>query len=86
MSRLVTTLCSGNLVDGRAPAVLGQPRGPVAGASDREERSVSSDRRLTRGVLVAGFGLLGLGALMAVGLALVWRRGGTARTSAGPKG
>lgn len=85
VNRLVTSLCSGNLVTDRAPAVLGRPRPPLAGASDREERSVRTDQRLTRGVLVVGVGVLGLGALMSVGLALVWRRGGTARTSAGPE-
>ncbi len=75
VSRLVTSLCSGNLVADRAPAALGQPRPPLPGASDREERSQQTDRRLTHAVLGVGFGLLGVGALVTVGLALVWRPG-----------
>lgn len=80
VARLATSLCSGNLAEGRAPAVLGQPRAPLAGASDREERSVNTDRQLTRGVAIVGFGLLGLGVLATVALGLFWRC-----RSAGPK-
>ena len=36
VSRLVTTLCSGDLPTASAPAALGEPRGPLGGASDRE--------------------------------------------------
>ena len=55
VSRLVTTLCSGNLPTRSAPAVLGQSRAPgVDGASDREEKSTQVDRRLTRGLAIGG--------------------------------
>ncbi|HEY5820606.1 MAG TPA: hypothetical protein VIT20_01430 [Propionibacteriaceae bacterium] len=75
VTRLVTDLCRGNLASGRAPAALGAARPPVSGASDREERSVRADRRVTRGVLVAGFGFLGLGVVGALALGLAWRPG-----------
>ncbi len=75
VSRLVTTLCSGNLPGSRTPVQLGAGRSPLAGASDREERSVTADRYLSRGIAVAGIGALALGALAVLALAVLWRPG-----------
>ena len=75
VSRLITTLCSGNLPSGIAPPMLRNPRPPLAGASDREERSTSADRILTRGFAIAGIGALSLGAIAVIGLGLLWRPG-----------
>jgi hypothetical protein len=73
VSRLITTACSGNISPGDAPAVLGRPRPPVEGQSDREERSTNTDRALSRGLRIAGLTGLGLVAVVGVGLGLVWR-------------
>jgi hypothetical protein len=73
VNRLITTLCSGNLPTGIAPPVLRNPRPPLAGASDREERSTNADRILTRGFAIAGIGALCAGALAVVGVAVLWR-------------
>lgn len=73
VNRLVTTLCSGNLPTGVAPAVLGRPRPPLSGVSDREERSTNADRVVTRGLAYAGIGALGIGALVVIGLGVIWR-------------
>ena len=35
---------------------------PLPGASDRNERAETTDARLTRGLVIAGIGVLGLGA------------------------
>lgn len=75
VSRLVTTLCSGNLPTASAPAVLGEPRRPLDGASDRDEKSTQVDRRLTRGLAIGGIGLLFVGALSVMALAVLWRPG-----------
>ena len=75
VSRLVTTLCSGDLPTANAPAVLGEPRGPLGGASDRQEKSIQADRRITRGLAIGGIGLLFVGALVVMGLAVLWRPG-----------
>lgn len=75
VSRLITTLCSGNLPSGIAPPMLRNPRPPLAGASDREERSTSADRILTRGFAIAGIGALSLGAIAVIGVGLLWRPG-----------
>jgi hypothetical protein len=75
VSRLVTTLCSGNLPTGIAPAMLGVPRPPLDGASDREEKSTNADRILTRGLGVAGISALSVVALVVVGLGVIWRPG-----------
>ena len=75
VSRLVTTLCSGNLPDGAAPALLGQPRPPREGRSDREEQATNVDRTLTSwlgGVGIAALAVLWLGG---AGLAYLWRPG-----------
>ncbi|MGH3337334.1 MAG: hypothetical protein ACRDPL_00700, partial [Propionibacteriaceae bacterium] len=74
-NRLITTLCSGNLPTGIAPPVLRNPRPPLAGASDREERSTNADRILTRGFAIAGIGALCAGALAVIGIAVLWRPG-----------
>lgn len=75
VNRLITTLCSGNLPTGIAPPVLRNPRPPLAGASDREERSTNTDRVLTRGFAIAGVGALFVGALAVIGLGVIWRPG-----------
>ena len=73
VQRLITTLCSGNVPSGTAPATLGEARPPIDGASDREERSINTDRTLTRGLVIAGGALLFAGALVAIGLVVLWR-------------
>jgi hypothetical protein len=75
VNRLITTLCSGNLPTGVAPPVLRTPRPPLAGASDREEKSTNTDRVLTRGFAIAGIGALFIGALAVIGLGALWRPG-----------
>jgi hypothetical protein len=76
VNRLITTLCSGNLPTGLPPPVLlRNPRPPVGGASDREERSTNTDRVLTNGLAIAGIGALAVGALAVIGLAVIWRPG-----------
>jgi hypothetical protein len=79
VNRLITTLCSGNLPTGIAPPVLGNPRPPLAGASDREERSSNVDQILTRGFAIAGIGALCAGALLVIGVAVLWRPSRTKR-------
>lgn len=71
--RLTTTLCNGNLSTTKPPTSLGRPTVPLPGASDRLERSETTDARLTRGLVVAGVGALGLVALIGIGLAYLWR-------------
>ena len=73
VQRLITTLCSGNVPSGNAPAILGEARPPIDGASDREERSINTDRALTRGLIIGGASLLFAGALAAIGLLVIWR-------------
>ena len=76
VNRLITTLCSGNLPTGIAPPVLlRNPRAPLDGASDREERSTNTDRILTHGLAVAGIGALCVAALAVIGLGVIWRPG-----------
>src|SRR5215212_2715700 len=64
---------SGNDPAGTAPAILGEARPPIDGASDREERSINTDRALTRGLIIGGASLLFAGALAAIGLLVIWR-------------
>jgi hypothetical protein len=71
--RLTTTLCNGNLSTSTPPGSLGRATQPLPGASDRLERSETTDDRLTRGLVVAGVGALGLVALIGIGLAYLWR-------------
>jgi hypothetical protein len=71
--RLRTTVCSGNLPTSSPPPALGSGGEPRPGASDREERATTTDERLTRGLVIAGVGGLGLLALVAIGLAYLWR-------------
>jgi hypothetical protein len=73
VQRLTTTLCSGNVPSGTAPTILGEARPPIDGASDREERSINTDRALTRGLIIGGAALLFVGALGAIGLVILWR-------------
>lgn len=76
VSRLLTSVCSGNLPDGTAPAQLGPGRPPVQGRSDREEAAVNADRALTRWVGRLGIAALAVVVLGGVGLTFVWRTGG----------
>jgi len=76
VSRLVTSVCSGNLPNGTAPAQLGPGRPPVEGRSDREEVAVNADRALTRWLGRLGVATLVVVVLGGVGLAFVWRTGG----------
>lgn len=71
--RLTTTLCHGNLATAKPPTTLGRATAPLPGASDREERSETTDSRLTRALVVGGIGVLGLAALVGIGLAYLWR-------------
>jgi hypothetical protein len=73
--RLVTDSCRGNLPTISPPTVLGRPHDPVPGASDREERATGADRTLTRGLAIAGIGVLFLGAIAVAGLVVLWRPG-----------
>ncbi len=73
--RLVTDTCRGNLPSASPPTVLGRPYDPVPGASDREERATGADRALTRGLTIAGIGVLVVGAITVAGLAVLWRPG-----------
>lgn len=75
VNRLVTTLCSGNLPTGVAPPVLGKPRSPISGASDREERSTNTDRIISSALAIAGIGGLCIAAIALIGVALLWRPG-----------
>jgi hypothetical protein len=75
VNRLRTTLCSGNVVGGAVPRALGPGRAPLDGASDREEQAIQTDASVNRWLGVAGFGVLGVLALGAVGLGLMWRPG-----------
>lgn len=74
VSRLVTTRCSGNLLTGDAPALLGPGRPPLEGRSDRAERATNADRTLSDVLRVAGLAGLVVVVLGGVGLALLWRR------------
>jgi len=75
VNRLITTLCSGNLPTGVAPPVLGRPRPPISGASDREERSTNTDRIISNAIAVAGIGGLCIAAVALIGVAVLWRPG-----------
>jgi hypothetical protein len=77
VTRLITGLCHGNIPSGSAPAILGRPREPLDGASDREERSISADKAVTRGLAIGGIAVLFLGAIAAIGLGVLWRPGRT---------
>ena len=77
VARLSTDTCRGNLPTANVPRVLGTPREPLPGASDREERATGTDRTLTRGLAIAGIALLAVGAVAVAGLALLWRPGRT---------
>jgi hypothetical protein len=75
VARLITDTCRGNIPTANAPRVLGTPRQPLAGASDREERATGADRTITRGLAIGGIALLALGAVAVAGLAVLWRPG-----------
>ena len=77
MARLITDTCRGNMPTVNAPRVLGTPRQPMAGASDREERATGTDRTITRGLAIGGIALLAVGAVAVAGLAVLWRPGRT---------
>jgi hypothetical protein len=79
VTRLITGLCHGNIPSGSAPAILGQPREPLDGASDREERSINADKAVTRGLAIGGIAVLFVGAIAAIGLGVLWRPGRTER-------
>lgn len=71
--RLTTTLCDGNLNADRPPRDLGRATAPLPGPSDRTERAEDTDDRLTRSLVVGGVGVVGLAALIGIGLAYLWR-------------
>jgi hypothetical protein len=75
VARLVTTLCSGDLRVGPAPAVLGPGRQPRPGSSDREERATRTDRTLTRWLVAGGVTAAGVLVVAAAGFAVLWRPG-----------
>jgi hypothetical protein len=75
VSRLVTTLCSGNVLAGPAPAVLGSGRQPRPGSSDREERATRTDRTLTRWLVVSGVTAAAVLVVAGAGFGVLWRRG-----------
>lgn len=75
VARLVTTLCSGNVASGPAPAVLGAGGEPRPGSSDRDERATRTDRSLTRWLGVAGVTGAVVLLVAGAGLAVVWRPG-----------
>lgn len=75
VQRLVTGLCQGNLPGTRTPALLGAGEPPRPGSSDREERSVRTDKTLTRGLVTGGVVLLVVVGLGLAGLAALWRPG-----------
>ena len=77
VTRLITDTCRGNMPTVNAPRVLGMPRQPMAGASDREERATGTDRTITRGLAIGGIALLAIGAVAVAGLAVLWRPGRT---------
>ncbi len=77
VARLITDTCRGNIATVNAPRVLGTPRQPMAGASDREERATGADRTITRGLAIGGIVLLAVGAVAVAGLAVLWRPGRT---------
>lgn len=73
--RLVTQLCSGNLPGSLPPTTLGRGQPPMDGASDREERAVTTDAAFTRTLEIGGITLGVLVVLGGVGLAYLWRPG-----------
>jgi hypothetical protein len=75
VARLITDTCRGNLPTANAPRVLGTPRPPMPGASDREERATGADRTISRGLAIAGIVLLAVGAVAVAGLAVLCRPG-----------
>ena len=75
VARLYTDTCRGNLPTTNVPRALGTPRGPLPGASDREERATGTDRTLSRGLAIAGIVVLAVGAVTVAGLAVLWRPG-----------
>ena len=77
VNRLITSLCSGNLPSGVAPPALGNPRRPLGGASDREERSTNTDRIVSQGLAIVGIGGLSIVAIAVIGIAVLWRPGRT---------
>ncbi|GAA3605077.1 hypothetical protein [Microlunatus ginsengisoli] len=76
VTRLTTTLCSGNLPGATAaPALLGRGQFPRPGSSDTQEKTVRADARVDRALAIAGFTALGLIVLGGVALVLLWRPG-----------
>ena len=75
LCRLITTLQRQPAYRHIAPPALRNPRRPLDGASDREERSTNTDRILTRGLKVAGIGALVVATLAVLGIGVLWRPG-----------
>lgn len=73
--RLVTQLCSGNRSGTDVPLFLGAGRSPMSGASDREEKAIAADARLTHGVELVGGLVVGVLVVGGLGLVLLWRPG-----------
>jgi hypothetical protein len=73
ITHLQTSLCSGNLPGVNSPALLGRGQFPRPGASDTEEKSITTDVRVDRGLKIAGIVTLTLVIAAGVGLAVLWR-------------
>lgn len=71
---LTTDLCAENEMVAAPPSALGTGTPPEEGASMDVERAERTDRALTRGLIIGGVTLASLAALIAAGLAFLWRR------------
>jgi hypothetical protein len=74
VTRLSTSLCSGNLPGSTVPSLLGRGQFPRPGASDTEEKSLAADVRVDRALKIAALTALGLIVIAGIGIGLLWRR------------
>ncbi len=73
VTRLKTTLCSGNLPGVSTPSVLGRGTFPRPGSSDTQEKTVQADIRIDRALKIAGTTSLVLLVLGGAALLVIWR-------------